>query len=329
MPKLFRIFVAFLCAVLGAAAILGLLLASFLILAMMSVWFHEGHLTEEDMHSLVRGGGALLVTALVLWGTWWLGRRVFGREVFSGSFKQVPSKTGRTERLALSISTVAILAISGLWIYERTRGNEWLRLVEVIGWLVVVFLALHVRVLLHELGHLSAAQLLRMQRWKIQIGTGPLLWWRVSRHGLRWEWRLWPQIGLVFAQKDEVHGFKWRQIVFIAAGPVVDALIIWAGYTLIIRSFGGLFDAFTGNALGVVVVILFWLTTSSAINGLIPHRIHLGLQSLYTDGYWLCRLCLLSDKKAQEFVMRKRWEQFDELARQARMYFEMSGKTLN
>jgi hypothetical protein len=217
-----------------------------------------------------------------------------------------------------------MLAIFALLIYERTHGTDWVRFAEVFGWLLATFLALHIRALLHELGHLSAARLLRMKTWKIQIGSGPLLWARTSRHAVRWEWRLWPQIGLVYAQNADVRGFKWRHMAFIAAGPAVDALMIWASYTLIAEDCGGLLNAFSGSARGVVVVILFWLTTSSAINGLIPHRIHLGLQSFYTDGYWLWHLCLLSDENARNFVRQKDWEQLSELARQARIYFSES-----
>lgn len=326
MPKLFRIFIAFICALLAAAAILTLLFSSFLILAMASIWLREGRLLGEDIHLLVRGVDGLLVAAGVLCGVWWFARRVLGSEFFSGSFNQVPSKTGKTERLALSISTVALLAISGFCIYERTRVGEWWGLVEVSGWLLVIFFGMHVRVFLHELGHLLAAQLLRMERQKIQVGTGPLLWSHVSPRLLRWEWRLWPQMGLVYAQRDELCGFKRRHMIFVAAGPMVDALLIWAGYKLIVLQFGGLLSAFTESAPGVVVVILFWLTASSAINGLIPHRIHLGLQRLYTDGYWLCRLVFLSDQTAREFVKRKAWEQSEDLARQARSYFETSGE---
>lgn len=326
MSKLLRILFGFLCVGLAAAGILAFLFAGFLVIALVSVWLREGRLTSEDIHILARAGEAMLIAGAVVLGAWRLGRHVFGSKLFSSSFKHVPSETGRTERLALSVSTVAMFAIISLWIYERTDGNDWLRVAEVLRWLLVIFFGLHIRVLLHELGHLSAAQILKMDRSKVQIGAGPLLWSFISRRGLRWEWRLWPQIGIVFAQNNRLRGFKRRQVIFTSAGPVADAFIVWGSYVLISRNFGGLFNAFAESAFGVVVVILFWLTTGSAINGLIPHRIHLGLQQLYTDGYWLCHLILASDKEAQEFIMEKKWEQLNVLAKQARIYLQTPQK---
>lgn len=324
IAKTFRFFLGIFCLILGALAILAALLALCVIAVLASIQIRGGPVLPGDVRLLIRGAGLLLTAATVLGGLWWLTRHVFGKEVFAGSFTQVASKSGKTERLALSISTVLLLGIGGLLIYERTGGSEWVRSIQVLGWLLFLFLGMHVRVLLHELGHLSAAQIQQIQPLKIQIGTGPLVWSRTSRGALRWEWRLWPQIGFVLAHNKPGRGFKWRQIVFVAAGPFMDALMIYTSYKAILHAFGGLFDAFTENAFGVGIVILFWLTLASAINGLIPHRIHLGAQHLYTDGYWLFHLCFLSNEKAQEFVKRKQWEQLEELAKQARMYFEAS-----
>jgi hypothetical protein len=322
--KALRLVFAIFCTIVAAAAIVAAVIALCMILTLATIWVRGGPVLQGDLRLLIRGIELLLVTAAALAAIWWLARRVFGEEVFAGSFKQVSSKTGKTEWLALSIATVVLFAVAALLIYERTRGSEWVRAVETLGWLLVLFASLHIRVLLHELGHLMAAKIQRMQPHKVQIGTGALFWAHLFGGALRWEWRLWPQLGLVFVDDNRLPGFKRRWLVFIVAGPLVDALIVWAGYSLILQIFGSLMAAFIQSVIGAVGVILFWETAISAINGLIPHRIHLGPQHLYTDGYWLFHLCLLSNAKAQEFVRRKRWEQLEELARQARIYLEES-----
>jgi hypothetical protein len=322
MTRLLRLLIGSICVLLAAAAILAALFAGFLVAAFISIWISERRLLQEDIHQLVRGAAVLVVSAATLAGVWWIGRRVLGSEIFASSFKRVSSKTGRTERLALDISTVAMFGLFAVWLYERVSGNEWMRLAQVSIWLVVVFLGMHVRVFLHELGHLWAAQLLGMRRSKIQVGAGPLLFGHSSGKGLTWEWRLWPQLGLVYAHQIGLSGFKWRQLGFVAGGPVVDACLIWASYALIVRNFGRLVTAFTQSAAGVVAFILFWLTATSAFNGLIPHRVHFGMQKIYTDGYWLFRLLFLSDEKAKQFLARKEMEHFTDLAKWARAYTE-------
>lgn len=320
MRRIFRILIGGICVLIAALAILAALFAAFLVAALVSVWAREGRLLEEDIRLLTRGAAVMLVSAVTIAGVWWIGRRVLGSEVFGASFQQISSKRGRTERLAMNVSAVAMFGIFTVWFYERTSGNEWTRFAQVLIWLFGIFLALHLRVLFHELGHLWAALLLRMHPSIIQIGAGPLLWGYSSGGGLRWEWRLWPQIGFVYARQTKLNGFKWRQFGFVAGGPFADACMVWVGYVLIVRSFGGLIAAFTQSAAGVVVFLWFWLTAISALNGLIPHRVHLGLQKFYTDGYWLFSLIFLSDEKAKQFLARKEMEQLNELARQARVY---------
>ena len=87
----------------------------------------------------------------------------------------------------MNISTAATFAAIALLILQRTSGSEWWRLLTAIGWILPIFLASHLRVLLHELGHLLAAQLLGMRKLKIQVGAGSLLLGQSTRSGLRWE----------------------------------------------------------------------------------------------------------------------------------------------
>jgi Peptidase family M50 len=327
MRKCCRLLFAFVCIMSVAASILTFLFAGFLVGALMFAWITEGRLRGDELGMWGRGVAVMLISAGVIWGVWSLSRRVFGTEAFGLSFKQVSSPDGRRELIAMNVSTAAMLVTVGILVYERAAGKEWMRLFEVVGCLVLVFAGMHLRVLVHELGHLWMALGLGMRRSKIQVGTGRLLWGYLSQSGVRWEWRMWPQLGLVFARQNARRGFKWRQIAFVAAGPFVDLLMIYLGYVLIAGSFGGLAAAFTHSGCGIVVFILFWLTASSAVNGLIPHKVHFGLQKIYTDGYWLARLLLLSDADADAFVRRKEWEQFEDLARQARIYFETSGES--
>ena len=222
-----------------------------------------------------------------------------------------------SEQFATGIVWIGIGAIASIWLYDRIPGGGWMRTVQAAGWLIVLSLGMHIRVLLHESGHLLAAQLLRMNPLQVQIGTGFLLWRYRSPKGLTWHWRLYPAGGVVYTAAEREQGFKWRYFLVTAAGPLTDALILCIVYNFLIQAYGGLAAAFLHNVAGLVLFALFWFTVVSAVTGLVPHRVYLGTSGLHTDGYWLFRLLRLSDTEAMRAVREAHWQRLIDLARSA------------
>src|SRR5580765_6325207 len=98
MRKLSRILIGAICILVAAVGILAALVATFVVIAFLSIWISEGRLQKEDVHLLVRGAAVIILSAGTIAGVWWISRRVLGRAVFGSSFKQVSSESGMIER---------------------------------------------------------------------------------------------------------------------------------------------------------------------------------------------------------------------------------------
>ena len=273
-----------------AASFVAALIACFFVIAMVIVWFQEGALQAADRKMLgagmkwLLGGGGLVVAA------WWLRGKIDPSTAWGKSFRLVESNSGRKEKLAQDISAVMVVICLATWLWALSSGNVFTRIPIVAGWITVGFVAFHGRIALHEIGHLAAAWLCGMAPRKIQWGVGPLIWSGSSANGLLWEWRLWPQGGLVIAPDWRTKGFRLRQSLFVAAGPLTDVLILWATYQLSAHVFGGLGAAFVHGPSGFMVGSFFWLTALSAVEGLVPHTVRIGHHKMWNDGYLLLRL---------------------------------------
>jgi hypothetical protein len=99
-----------------------------------------------------------------------------------------------------------------------------------------------------------------------------------------------------------------RQAFFLAAGPLMDAVLLWAGFYLIKWSFGGLGAAYAQGSGGVIAAGLFWITALSAASGLIPHTGTMAGMKLWSDGYGLLSVLWGSLKRSSDFTTIGDWQ---------------------
>lgn len=295
---------------LAAVAIMAAVIGFFIVIAMALVWWQEGRLGANDWGSLRWGGGIAVIGALLAWAGVRLahGKRRPG-EARVPSFTLVHSPDGRPERLAQRFVYVLCLGLLGVWLWGRSTGNPWARGLEVAGWLALVYLGLHTQVLLHEWGHLGAARLLGADLLALRVGAGPTLRRGRTRTGLAWEWRLWPTSGFALAVHPQAAGFRVRQFLFIAGGPLVDGLLIWALWSALPQPEGTWLGgrAFANSAGFGVVKFLLIAVTLSAAEGLVPHRVHLDDGVAHSDGWWLWKIAFLPAGQIRAWVFDQTW----------------------
>jgi hypothetical protein len=273
-----------------AASFVAALIASFFVIAMLIVWFQEGVLQTADRKMLRAGAKWLLGAGVLVGAAWWLRGKIVPNPKGGNSFRLVESKSGRSEKLAQDISGLMLVICLAIWLWALSSGSVLVKVPIVASWITVGFLGMHGRIALHEIGHLAAAWLFRLAPRRIQVGVGPLIWSGSFANGLLCEWRAWPHGGFVLAPDWKTKGFRLRQSLFVAAGPLTDALILWATYQLSAHVFGGLGAAFAHGTSGFMVFSFFWLTALSAVGGLVPRTVRIAHQKMWTDGYLLLRL---------------------------------------
>jgi hypothetical protein len=117
-----------------------------------------------------------------------------------------------------------------------------------------------------------------------------VIWSRAFANGLLCEWRAWPNGGFVLAPDRRTEGWRTRQSLVIAAGPITDLIVLWSVYQLIQHAFGGLGASFSHGAGGLMLFAFFWLTVLVAFGGLVPRQVSIGPDKMWTDGYLLLRL---------------------------------------
>jgi hypothetical protein len=197
-----------------------------------------------------------------------------------------------------------LMVTPALW--HTLSGPPILKLPALAGWLIFGFLGLHLQIFLHELGHFTAAWLMRFRLRKMQVGIGPRLWCVSFANGLRFEWRAWSLGGFMMATNPATRYFRGRQILFVAAGPLSDVILLWAGYNLMVSDVMG--PAFRGSACGLVLGLILLWTAITLIGGVIPRTAWAGERKVWTDGYWLWLLLTGSDKRLATLIAQIRWQ---------------------
>jgi hypothetical protein len=301
------------CILLVAAGLLAALFATFCLVAMLIVWFQEGALQPADWPIVAAGAKWLLGSVLLVGVAWWLRGKIVPDSVRNHSFRLVDSKSGHLEKLAQNVVTIGSFVILAAWLWARVPGSFIIKVPVVAGWLATGFLGCHACIALHELGHLAAAWLVGFDLRKIQVGMGPLLWSRSFAGGLLSEWRAWPQTGFLFATPRKTEGFRARQSLFVAGGPLANVMVLWAAYQLVARVFGGFVAAFGQGPGGLMVCALFWWMALATVGGLMPHKMWLNRHEIWNDGYWLVRLWTGSRADLTELARRSNWREYLDL----------------
>jgi hypothetical protein len=296
------------CLLLVAAGLLAALAATFCLLAMLIVWFQEGALQPADRTIVAWGVKWLLGSGVLIAVAWWLRGKIVPNQTTDGSFRLIDVQSSLSEtKLLQNISDLVLLVLLVIWLWPHLPGGVLSKTSVFAGWLMICFLGMHTRIALHEIGHLAAARLLALELRKIQVGVGPLLWSHTFANGLRSEWRARPQGGYLFATHSKTDGYRARQSLFVAAGPIADLIILWSAYQLITHAFGGLAAASIQGPGELTAFLLFWWTALSAVGGLVPQMMWVGHCRMWTDGYWLLRLLTGSNAQITEFARSSDW----------------------
>jgi hypothetical protein len=150
---------------------------------------------------------------------------------------------------------------------------------------------MHLVVAWHELGHLLAAIAGKARPQALLVGRGPLLWRREASNGFLIEWRALPISGLVALRSSIFQPARWRQFLFIAAGPIASALLslaLWLLYwhaSQVGTHAGAWAGASTRSLFFVALLSLF-----TFLESLIPYETDLYGQTRGSDGLQILRL---------------------------------------
>ena len=285
------------CLFIVAAGILAVLISSFAVAAMVIVRCTQGALLDMDRYTLGKAVEWLLGSVAVVAVTWFVRLRVISQEGRDDSLRLAESKHPRRDDLVQFCFEIGFFVLLTVSLWGSSLAPPVIKLTIVGGCWSLVFFALHARILIHELGHLFTARALGFQLRKLQVGIGPLLWSHMFNNGLCCEWRLSSRAGFVIAFPRDATGYRARQLLMVLAGPAADGLLIWLGYELIARFYGGLVNAYDHGPVGLTVFGLFWWTVLSALNGLIPHKMRISYREIWTDGYSILCLCTASSEE--------------------------------
>ena len=291
------------CVILIAIGGLAGLITTSLIAALFIAWHHEGRLLAEDWRIFWAAAKSLAVACAVTSFAFWIRKRLIAGEGRDDSFKLVRSASREQERLAQEISQSGLFALLAVCLWTVTSGNVLMRIGTVTGLLTIAFLTLHLRILIHELGHLGAARMLNYQLYKMQVGAGPVLLSYSFAKYLHFEWRVWPHCGFVLAGNPRREHSRLRRSFFISAGPISDILFLWIAYKAIELFYGGFPAVFEHGAGGLLIGVLFSWFVLGALSALIPHKTWLGNRKISSDGYLLFRLWTAPKDQIAELMM--------------------------
>ena len=308
MRAALRFLYRIICVLLVASGLLIGVVACCCISALAIVWVQEGRLLPPDKQLLTEsfawlGGAGLFVYVIAR-----LTKLIGGRDDSFRLRKTSPKVGAWTQGITL----LFFFLILARWVWPTLSGPPIVKSAALVGWLIIGFVGLHVQIILHELGHCTAAWLLRFNRKKMQIGVGPHVWSGSLAIGLRFEWRALPLGGFMTAADPTTSNFRLRQFVFIAAGPLADLIVLWLGCWFYFSAVPG--SAFPTSPGGVLVgLMLLWIALSF-IGGITPQRARLGDRVVWTDGYWLWTLVRAPANALATLAAQIKWHQAIESA---------------
>ena len=154
-----------------------------------------------------------------------------------------------------------------------------------VGWFFLNFFCFEmflVAVILpHELGHAFVARLVGLRVFKLYVGSGKPVF-IVKLLGFRIEFGAIPLGGVTIAAHRDATWFRLRQLAYIVAGPVANALLAISVFGFVSASHFWDFDKLgQGMAFGQVFVCANLLVL---VRNLWPHQIGTSLGMIASDG---------------------------------------------
>ena len=141
----------------------------------------------------------------------------------------------------------------------------------------------------HELAHALAAHCAGLRVFKIFLGDGRT-WLRRTIRGVDVELKIRPTSGVVVAGHREIRGYRWRQFLFILAGPAANVALV----VLACAGMGFQFSAISSARWGLVQGIDGWMALACAncyllLTNLWPRMIRTAVGLASSDGRNLFR----------------------------------------
>jgi tetratricopeptide (TPR) repeat protein len=167
------------------------------------------------------------------------------------------------------------------------------------GWVLVNFALLAVILwlitMVHEAGHAIAARLMGLDVYRIVLGLGRPLG-TVVIAGVPVDMNVVPTGGLTYADIRDEPRARLKRIVIIAAGPLVDATILWAAIRF--GSDAAVVEQFTGGPAPMRMLIL--ACAGSLLGNVLPLRALAHPSATANDGAQLAHLLLMRPFPAGE-----------------------------
>lgn len=301
--KVVRWFLQIFGVIVVAAASVASLLSGVVVAAMLVAWGHDGPLMENEKPILGKAAALLLASSVILGLAGWLYRRFAPEGDNTG--RVVPSAADQSQNRSGAVFEIVffVALATGLWTHV---GPGPARIPLVLGWMIAAFTAIHAHIFLHEFGHLFTAWALGFHLRALQVGTGPLLYGSPGAGRFRITWRAWPICGFAGATDPKRKNLRFRQSLFVAGGPFVDAVVLFALYRVITQTCGGLGNAFSHNAGTLVAATLLLRIGAIALTGVVPHTVWIDGRRLRTDGSLLL-WTLLAPKGTIGFTGNSSW----------------------
>jgi Peptidase family M50 len=271
------------------------------IVALAVICLQERGLQPDDRQLLMASVGWLAGACLFVWVSWRWATAAGESGDYLRYRKSLQKPNGQGDRTWL----VFLFLVLTPAVWSGLSGPPILKLPALAGWMILVFLGLHLQIFLHELGHFTAAWLMRFRLRKMQVGVGRLLWSCSFANGMRFEWRAWSLGGMMVATDPATRNFRLRHFIHVAAGPVSDIVILWAGYNLFVSDVFG--PAIRNSPGGFVAGFVLLCTVFSVLGNVIPRKGWLDDRRVRTDGYWLWLLLTASDKRLASLAGQMRW----------------------
>jgi Tfp pilus assembly protein PilF len=177
------------------------------------------------------------------------------------------------------------LVIAGLILASLTGGG--LAMACFLGGSGVAVVAQYVSILLHETAHAAVARVLGLRVFKVIVGSGPAwLTWKWA--GVPVEIRRHPFGGLTYIGHESPRGFRLRNVLVVAAGPLVSLLwflgLFWLVYDERLMQ---QLPVTVQRALEIPGWLLVWPAASTVVYSLWPHMCRAEGKQIPNDGLQL------------------------------------------